>query len=133
MNNSGKVVDRCAEPIAKDEVEIDEDCRNCGEETSCLHQDGETRKSDWKTRLEQHVEKFLKNKQPGQVDSPEVQVIKGLIRRGEARAAARLCGIPENQLHFLDMPFYETGKVKKKPLSDEDVKIIVELMRLPLI
>ncbi len=79
--------------------------------------------------LEQHVEKFLKNKQPGEVDSPEVQLIKGLIRRGEARAATRLCGIPDSQLHFLDMPFYETGKVKKKPLSEQDVQMIVDLLQ----
>jgi len=77
--------------------------------------------------LEQHVEKFLKRKQPGQVDSEIVQTIKTLIRRGEARAATRMCGVPESQLHFLDMPFYETGTVKKKPLSPEDVQIICDL------
>ncbi|MCA9263924.1 MAG: glucosamine-6-phosphate deaminase [Planctomycetales bacterium] len=79
--------------------------------------------------LEAHVEEFLKNKQAGQVDSQEVQAIKGLIRRGEARAATRYCGIPENRLHFLDMPFYETGRVKKKPLSDADIDMIVNLYR----
>ena len=40
-----------------------------------------------------------------------------MIRRGEARAATRYCGVPAEQLHFLDMPFYETGKVRKKPLG----------------
>lgn len=79
--------------------------------------------------LEAHIEEFLKNKQAGQVDSPEVQCIKALIRRGEARAAARQCGIPAERLHFLDMPFYETGRVKKKPLSEEDVAMIVELLQ----
>ena len=80
-------------------------------------------------KLDDHVEKFLKNKQAGQVDSPEVQTIKGLIRRGEARAATRLCGVPAERLHFLDLPFYETGKVKKRPLSDEDVQITIDLLR----
>jgi glucosamine-6-phosphate deaminase len=79
--------------------------------------------------LEQHVEQFLKNKQAGQVDSDMVQTIKTLIRRGEARAATRLCRVPAEQLHFLDMPFYETGKVKKKPLSEEDVQIILDLFQ----
>lgn len=79
--------------------------------------------------LEDHIEEFLKNKKPGQVDSEEIQQIKGLIRRGEARAAGRFCGVPVDNLHFLDMPFYETGRVRKKPLSDEDVKIIVDLLR----
>ncbi len=79
--------------------------------------------------LLQKIKKFLNNKEPGQVDSEEVQKIKGLIRRGEAKAAARYCGVPEEQLHFLDMPFYETGRVKKKPLSQEDIDIIVDLLR----
>ncbi|REL24914.1 glucosamine-6-phosphate deaminase [Rhodohalobacter sp. SW132] len=72
---------------------------------------------------------FLKNKEPGQIDSPEIKEIKGLIRRGEAKAAGRYCGVPDENLHFLDMPFYETGRVKKKPLSDEDVQITIDLLR----
>jgi glucosamine-6-phosphate deaminase len=75
------------------------------------------------------ITQYLKNKEPGQVDSPEIKEIKGLIRRGEAKAAGRYCGVPEDNLHFMDMPFYETGRVKKKPLSDEDVKITVDLLR----
>jgi glucosamine-6-phosphate deaminase len=79
--------------------------------------------------VERHMEEFLRNKKPGQVDSAEVQQIKGLIRRGEARAAAgRSCGVPDERLHFLDLPFYETGRVKKKPLGEADVKIVRELM-----
>lgn len=75
------------------------------------------------------IKNFLENKKPGQVDTKEIRQIKGLIRRGEAKAAGRYCGVPEESLHFLDMPFYETGRVKKKPLSDKDVNIIVELLR----
>ncbi len=75
------------------------------------------------------ITRYLKNKEPGQVDSEEIKEIKGLIRRGEAKAAGRYCGVLEENLHFLDMPFYETGRVKKKPLSDEDVKITVNLLR----
>ena len=78
--------------------------------------------------LEEHIEEFLKNKKAGQVDSAEVQSIKAMIRRGEARAATRHCGIPAEQLHFLDMPFYETGRVKKKPLAEADVAMIVALL-----
>jgi glucosamine-6-phosphate deaminase len=80
-------------------------------------------------QLESHIEEFVKQKKPGQVDSHEVQSIKGMIRRGEARAATRACNVPESRLHFLDMPFYETGRVRKKPLSDEDIRIIVDLLR----
>ena len=75
------------------------------------------------------ITKYLKNKEPGQVDSPETKEIKGLIRRGEAKAAGRYCGVHEENLHFMDMPFYETGRVKKKPLSEEDVQITVDLLR----
>ena len=79
--------------------------------------------------LERHIAQFLKKKRPGQVDSPEIQQIKMLIRRGEARAAARSCGVSSDKLHFLDMPFYETGRVIKKPLSEEDIEIIVTLLQ----
>lgn len=75
------------------------------------------------------IKTFLREKEPAQVDSDEVKHIKGLIRRGEAKAAGRYCGIPEERLHFLDMPFYETGRVKKKPLSQADIDITVELLR----
>ncbi|MEX2600019.1 MAG: glucosamine-6-phosphate deaminase [Balneolaceae bacterium] len=75
------------------------------------------------------IRTFLRDKQPGQIDSPNIQIIKGLIRRGEAKASARYCGVPEEQLHFLDMPFYETGRVKKNPISEEDVNITEELIR----
>ncbi|MEO8147318.1 MAG: glucosamine-6-phosphate deaminase [Bacteroidia bacterium] len=74
------------------------------------------------------VVKLLKEKTPGQVDSDEVLAIKGLIRRGEAKAGCRYVGVPEKNIHFLDMPFYETGKVKKKPLGEDDIQIIVNLL-----
>ncbi|MCA9197699.1 MAG: glucosamine-6-phosphate deaminase, partial [Planctomycetales bacterium] len=74
-------------------------------------------------QLDAHVDEFLKNKKAGQVDSEIVQQIKGLIRRCEAKAGARCCGVPETQLHFMDLPFYETGRVKKKPLGEEDIQL----------
>ncbi len=80
-------------------------------------------------RIEAHVEEFLKNKEPGQVDSDEIQSIKAMIRRSEARAGARSCGVPNENLHFLDMPFYETGRVRKKPLGKKDIKIVRKLIQ----
>ena len=85
--------------------------------------------SDRISELETHVDEFLRNKKAGQVDSREVQTIKGLIRRGEARCAARLCGVPNERLHFMEMPFYETGRVKKRPLGEEDIELTVNLLR----
>ncbi|TGE22440.1 glucosamine-6-phosphate deaminase [Hymenobacter aquaticus] len=78
--------------------------------------------------LYHRVADFLKNKAPGQVDSPEVQQIKGLIRRGEAKAACRYAGIPDDRAHFMDLPFYETGRVRKKPIGEEDIRLTMELL-----
>lgn len=75
------------------------------------------------------ISDFLREKGAGQSDIPELQKLKGLIRRGEAAAGAAVCGVPEERLHYLDLPFYETGVVRKKPISDEDVQITVELLR----
>ncbi len=80
-------------------------------------------------QLEDHIEEFLKRKKAGQVDSSEVQQIKALIRRCEAIAGARCCGVPREQLHFMEMPFYETGRVKKSPLGEADIQITVDLLR----
>ncbi len=77
----------------------------------------------------QRVREAMKSKKPGDVDSEEVKTIKGLIRRGEAKAACRYCGVPIDNAHFLDMPFYETGRVRKKPLSEGDIQIIVDLLQ----
>ncbi len=84
--------------------------------------------ADEADKLAADVQAFIRNKAPGQVDSPEVQSIKGLIRRTEARAAARYSGVALDRIHFMDMPFYETGKVKKKPLSEEDIRITMDLL-----
>ena len=79
--------------------------------------------------LHKELVKFLGKKRPGQVDAADVQNIKTLIRKAEAKSACRYIGIPEDHIHFLEMPFYQTGTVKKMPLSDKDVKIIVDMMR----
>ena len=58
-----------------------------------------------------------------------IQELKGLIRKGEALAACRVCGIPENKAHFMNLPFYETGAVKKKPHTSKDVELTIKLLR----
>lgn len=75
------------------------------------------------------IKEKIAKKNPGEIDSAEIQKIKGLIRKGEAKAGARYVGLPEERMHFMDMPFYETGLVKKKPLGEEDIKITVELLQ----
>jgi glucosamine-6-phosphate deaminase len=70
----------------------------------------------------------IKNKKEDDLDPIEVRKIKGLIRRGEAIAGARYCGISDDHCHFLDLPFYETGKSKKNPIGDADIQIIQDLI-----
>ncbi len=78
--------------------------------------------------LYEKVNEYIKEKKPGEVDKPEVKKIKAMIRRSEARAGIRYCGLTDDKAHFLDLPFYETGTVKKKPVGPEDVKIIKDLL-----
>ena len=80
-------------------------------------------------RLEVALAQRLRAKRPGEVDAPQIQELKALIRRGEAKAACALCGIPDERAHFLDMPFYETGRVRKRPIGEEDVRLTVDLLR----
>ena len=74
------------------------------------------------------IRQFLKAKSAGAVDIPELQAVKGLIRRTEARAGAKYSGVKPDNIHFLDLPFYETGRVRKKPIGPDDVAITVELL-----
>jgi glucosamine-6-phosphate deaminase len=79
-------------------------------------------------RLEATVTDSLSNKAPGQPDAADVLAIKSLIRWSEAKAGAIVAGCSEQYLHFLDLPFYRTGTIAKKPITDEDVTIIRELI-----
>ncbi len=78
--------------------------------------------------IEEHIEKFLRMKKPGDIDTAEVQAIKALIRKGEAIDAAKYCGLLEENIHFLDLPFYNTGMVEKLPVSARDIEIVRELL-----
>ena len=71
----------------------------------------------------------LKKKHPGEPDPMDVRMIKTNIRRSEARAACRYLGIPDERVHFLELPFYETGGVKKNPLGREDIEIVKNLIK----
>lgn len=84
-------------------------------------------KEDSKAALQKATD-FLNHKKPSEKDIEEIRLIKGLIRRGEARAGARFCGLPDSNIHFLDMPFYETGSTRKNSISNADIEIIKNLM-----
>ena len=72
--------------------------------------------------------KELKNKKPDKIDSPEVRQLKGFIRKREAIAATRYIGIPDSNTHFMNLPFYETGRIKKNPPSKKDVLMTASLI-----
>jgi len=79
-------------------------------------------------RIYKEAIKFLKNKPDSEIDIPSVREIKGLIRKGEAKNTCRFVGIKKENAHFLEMPFYETGTIRKKPIGEEDIKIVMDLI-----
>ena len=72
--------------------------------------------------------RFLKNKKDSELDIDAVRQIKGLIRKGEAKNICRFVGIKKEHAHFLEMPFYETGTIRKKPLAEVDIQLIIDLI-----
>jgi glucosamine-6-phosphate deaminase len=74
------------------------------------------------------VRAFLDSKQPGQVDIREVQEIKRLIREAEAVSGIATLGLPRSAARFLNLPFYQTGKVRKDPIGPADVRIVRDLL-----
>ncbi len=71
---------------------------------------------------------FLKKKKNGEQDIKELRYVKGIIRKGEARNTCRFVGIPDENVHFLHLPFYETGTIEKKPIGEDDINIIAALI-----
>jgi glucosamine-6-phosphate deaminase len=84
---------------------------------------------------EEHVHKVrceildgFDRKVPGDVDSEQVQSLKRMIRESEAVAAIIDVGLPASAGRFLNLPFYRTGEVRKRPISEDDVEIVLQLM-----
>ena len=71
---------------------------------------------------------FLKIKRSSEKDTDDIRNIKGLIRRCEAKATCKYVGLNDDRIHFMNLPFYETGTIEKNPLSDTDIQITVELL-----
>jgi glucosamine-6-phosphate deaminase len=78
--------------------------------------------------LKELVQTFLRTKKPGQPDPEDLLRIKGLIRQTEARAAALACGIPPENLEFMDLRFYRTGTIAKAPIHPQDIADITALL-----
>jgi 6-phosphogluconolactonase/Glucosamine-6-phosphate isomerase/deaminase len=70
-----------------------------------------------------------KEKKPGDLDTADILFVKARLRREEARSADHFMGIKPENVHFLDLPFYETGTVKKGKLKEADVEIVIDLLK----
>lgn len=77
----------------------------------------------------QEIKEFFAHKKKSDFDTRDILTIKGLIRRGEARTACTFNEIPLNRVHFLDLPFYESGKIEKLPMTEKDVEIVRALLQ----
>ncbi|MBQ3243978.1 MAG: glucosamine-6-phosphate deaminase [Bacteroidaceae bacterium] len=76
------------------------------------------------------IREIIANKKVGEPEPRRLLDLKGAIRRAEARAACRSIGLNDRtNAHFLNLPFYETGGIKKGKLSDDDIEIVKALMR----
>jgi len=74
------------------------------------------------------VREALARKAPGEVDIPAVQALKRIIRESEATSALESVGLGADRARFLNLPFYQTGKVRKDPVTDADVAITLEIL-----
>lgn len=80
------------------------------------------------SKILENSHQFLAAKKSNEQDTPTIREIKGLIRRCEARATCRYVGIEDENIHFMNLPFYETGSIEKKPMGQEDIKITMDLL-----
>ncbi|MFD2163186.1 glucosamine-6-phosphate deaminase [Paradesertivirga mongoliensis] len=75
------------------------------------------------------MRQFIESKQPNQPDIPELQTVKGLIRKGEAIAGARFAGVLDENMHFMALPFYERAKVEKPRNYEDDINLTIDLLQ----
>ena len=77
----------------------------------------------------EEMRQFFAHKQPNQIDTPEVRDVKGFIRKSEAISGARYAGLADDHIHFMALPFYETGKTQKNPVTDKDIELTMDLLQ----
>jgi glucosamine-6-phosphate deaminase len=85
--------------------------------------------NDRSEAIQTEVRNYLSRKRSNYRDTQQIRSIKGLIRRCEAKATCRYVGITEDNAHFLNLPFYETGTIEKRPMGEDDISITIELLR----
>ena len=94
----------------------------------CDYNDKFSIKSPEAEQIYKNATAFLKNKKNSEIDIPEVRYLKGLIRKGEARSTSNFVGLTDDKIHFMELPFYETGTIEKKPLGPEDIQLTMDLI-----
>lgn len=80
-------------------------------------------------RTYEKMRKFLSEKEPNQLDLQEIRNVKAFIRKSEAIAGARYAGLNDDHIHFMELPFYETGKTVKNPVTDVDIQQTIDLLQ----
>ena len=77
----------------------------------------------------EEMREFFKKKKPNEVDLEKIRNVKAFIRKSEAYAGARYAGLRDENIHFMALPFYETGKTIKNPIKEKDVVLTMELLQ----
>jgi glucosamine-6-phosphate deaminase len=80
-------------------------------------------------KIHEDMRAFFKTKQPNQMDTHDILTVKGFIRKTEAISGARYAGLTDDHIHFMALPFYETGKTKKNTVGEEDIRLTMELLQ----
>ena len=80
-------------------------------------------------RIYENMRSFLKTKKPNEIDLEEIRDVKAFIRKSEAYAGARYAGLDDTNIHFMALPFYETGKTQKNPVKEIDIELTIELLQ----
>lgn len=79
-------------------------------------------------KIHDELTEAIDSKVESSKDTKLIRTVKGLIRKGEASAGARFIGLQDEKIHFLNLPFYETGEARKNVLGTEDISIIKTLL-----
>ena len=114
---------RAADLIAQVSAELVETPATSNDESS-----EPDKTNDVKSFIEERIVRPLSQKKPGEADALEVLELKRLVRWSEARAADRVCGVREDRVHFLNLPFYKTGAVEKLPPTERDRQLTRALL-----
>ena len=85
-------------------------------------------KTEGYDKLSSEVRQFVAQKKAGEMDTADIREVKTMIRQAEATIACNYIGVKPQNIHFLRLPFYETGTIKKGDLSEADIQRVKALL-----